>query len=340
MKRIRVTVQGEVVAEVDAVGELLVGRAEGVDIRINDPEVSSRHLRIRAAGDDVFVTDLGSTNGTGLDAGTLTPNVEVSFARGQKLMLGQAMIEVMEPAADADDRHSGDLFEAEHTVAVGGAGMQDALVNVARFKAASPRLVIAAAHDRRTVPIQEMEAVVGRDAQDCQVEIPHGSVSSRHAAITFKSGAFEIRDLGSANGTAVSGTRISAPTPLEPETAVTFGTIDCLFVCNHPEREDASRLSEQLANHAVAMSKITQAQARQVLDEHRKTGRLLGELFVEKGMLKPSEWSEFWKQREVIATLGSGAGGKAGGGSKTLWIVLALVALAVAVAAILMSTGG
>jgi pSer/pThr/pTyr-binding forkhead associated (FHA) protein len=337
MKRIRVTVGGDVVAEVDAVGELVVGRAEGVDIRINDPEVSSKHLRIRAAGDDVFVTDLGSTNGTGLDDGTLAPNTEVSLSRGQKLMLGQAMIEVMEPAADAGDDHSGDLFEAEQTVAVGGAGMQEALISVARFKAAAPRLVIAAAHDRRTVAIQEMEAVIGRDGQDCQVEIPHGSVSSKHAAITYKDGAFEIRDLGSSNGTAVSGTKITGPTPLAPETALTIGTIECLFTCNQPESEDAGRLSEQLTKHAVAMSKITQAQSRQILDEHRKSGRPVGELLVEKGMLKPAEWAEYWKQRDVIATLGSGAGGQAAGGGGKVWIVIALIAVAVAVAAVLMN---
>jgi len=334
MKRIRVTVGGEVMAEVDAVGELLVGRAEGVDVRINDPEVSSRHLRIRAVGDEVLVTDLGSTNGTGLDDATLTPHSEVPLRRGQKLMLGQAMIEVTEPAADVDEGGSGDMFQAEHTVAVGGAGMQEALINVARFKAAAPRLVIGAAHDRRTVAIQEMEAVIGRDASDCQVEIPHGSVSGKHATISFKNGKFELRDLGSSNGTAVGGVRITGPTTLEPETAVTIGTIECLFVCNQPESGDAARRSELLANHAVAMSKITQAQARQVLDEHRKTGRLLGELLVEKGMLKPADWAEIWRQRDVIATLGSGAGVKAGGGGSKTWIIFALIGLAVAAAAI------
>mgnify|MGYP002050265828 CR=1 FL=1 len=49
-------------------------------------------LRVRAAGDDVFVTDLGSTNGTGLDGGTLAPQTEVSLSRGQQLTPGQAAI--------------------------------------------------------------------------------------------------------------------------------------------------------------------------------------------------------------------------------------------------------
>ena len=334
MKRIRVTVGGEVIAEVDAVGELVIGRAEGVDIRINDSEVSSRHLRVRAEGDVVYVMDLGSTNGTGLDNGPLAPNTEVTLSRGQKLMLGQAMVEVTEPAATS---HSGDLFEAENTVAVGGAGMQAALINVARFRAASPRLVIGASHDRRTVAIQEMEVTIGRDGNDVQVEIPHGSVSSRHAALSFKDGKFELRDLGSANGTAVSGSKISSPTVLESETAITIGTIECLFVCNQPESEDASRLAEQLVNHAVAMSKITQAQSRQVLDEHRKTGRLVGELLVEKGMMSPADWASIWQQRQVIATLGSGAGAGAAGSSNKTWIIFALIGFAVAAAAILMS---
>ena len=60
MKRIRVTLGGEVVAEVDADRELILGRGEGADIRIQDGEISSRHLRIGPEGGGVVVTDLGS----------------------------------------------------------------------------------------------------------------------------------------------------------------------------------------------------------------------------------------------------------------------------------------
>jgi pSer/pThr/pTyr-binding forkhead associated (FHA) protein len=336
MKRIRVTLGGEVITEVDADRELILGRGEAADIRIQDGEISSRHLRIRPEGGGVVVTDLGSTNGSMLDDSTqLEAGVDVALERGHKLMVGPAMIEVVESAAAANESEG--YFEAEKTVAVGGAGMQAALINVARFKAAAPRLVIGAEHDRRTVPISEMETVIGRDRETCQIEISHASVSAKHASIVFD-GAFQLKDHGSSNGTFVDGNRISGGAAIQPETALRIGTVDCLFVCNQPGSEDAARLNEALANHAANMSKVTQAQARQVLDEHRKSGRLLGELFVEKGMLSPQEWADLWRQREVVATLGSaGAGTKDGDKS---WIIYVLIALAVAAAAYFAATGG
>jgi pSer/pThr/pTyr-binding forkhead associated (FHA) protein len=46
------------------VGETSVGRDVGCTLRFNDGSVSRRHLRFVRRADDVFVEDLGSTNGT------------------------------------------------------------------------------------------------------------------------------------------------------------------------------------------------------------------------------------------------------------------------------------
>ncbi len=325
MSRIRVTVEGAVVAEVEVDREIVLGRAEGVDIRVADSQVSSRHLRIRPADQGVLVADLGSTNGSVLDEGTqLQPNVDTPLARGQKLMVGPALVEVVETARPASD---GAFFGSEKTMAVGGGAMQAALINVARFKAAAPRLVVGAEHDRRVVPLQEMEVVVGREAAQCQVEIRHASVSSAHASISYKDGAFVVTDLGSSNGTFVDGNRITGPTTIQPETAVTFGTVDCLFACNQPESEGAARLSDALAQHIVAMRRATQGQVRSALDEHRKSGRPLGEVLVERGVLAPRQWVEIWRQRDVISTLGRGAA--TGGAPRWIWLVVAVAVLAV-----------
>lgn len=43
---------------------VLVGRAADCDVVINDPTVSSRHLRLSWEGDKVFIEDLASANGT------------------------------------------------------------------------------------------------------------------------------------------------------------------------------------------------------------------------------------------------------------------------------------
>lgn len=47
--------------------EATFGRAEGVDIHLEDPFASSRHARIVRQGDLLVLEDLGSTNGTYLN---------------------------------------------------------------------------------------------------------------------------------------------------------------------------------------------------------------------------------------------------------------------------------
>ena len=43
---------------------LVIGRLPECDVVLNDSNVSRRHAEIRRSGDGVFLTDLGSTNGT------------------------------------------------------------------------------------------------------------------------------------------------------------------------------------------------------------------------------------------------------------------------------------
>ncbi|NCQ36272.1 FHA domain-containing protein, partial [bacterium] len=45
----------------------LVGRAPQSSVRLTDPQVSGRHARLRVDGSRLFVSDLGSLNGTELD---------------------------------------------------------------------------------------------------------------------------------------------------------------------------------------------------------------------------------------------------------------------------------
>jgi DNA-binding NtrC family response regulator len=46
------------------VDPLVIGRDEGAQIRVSDPEVSAIHCELRAVNEGVLVKDLGSTNGT------------------------------------------------------------------------------------------------------------------------------------------------------------------------------------------------------------------------------------------------------------------------------------
>lgn len=51
--------------------------------------VSRKHLRISLAGDQYFVEDLGSSNGTVLGTNRLAPNTRTALNSGDQLRLGK-----------------------------------------------------------------------------------------------------------------------------------------------------------------------------------------------------------------------------------------------------------
>jgi NADPH-dependent 2,4-dienoyl-CoA reductase/sulfur reductase-like enzyme/pSer/pThr/pTyr-binding forkhead associated (FHA) protein len=66
----------------------LVGSAPGAAVELRDLSVAREHARIRRAGDEVFVTDLGSGRGTLVGGAPLPPGVEVRLPEGGWLRLG------------------------------------------------------------------------------------------------------------------------------------------------------------------------------------------------------------------------------------------------------------
>lgn len=79
--------------------ELVIGR-ESEGLRIADPQMSRRHLRIRRLGSSIEVSDLGSTNGSFLDGVPLKqPQVVNDTCR---VLIGDTTITI-DPAAGADE---------------------------------------------------------------------------------------------------------------------------------------------------------------------------------------------------------------------------------------------
>ncbi|NOZ87334.1 MAG: Flp pilus assembly complex ATPase component [Deltaproteobacteria bacterium] len=76
-----------------------------------------------------------------------------------------------------------------------------------------------------TANIKEFErtqVIIGRSS-DCNLVLPAGSVSRRHAKLVVHEGRVVIADLGSANGTLVNGKRIAKPKVVHSGDIVTLG---------------------------------------------------------------------------------------------------------------------
>lgn len=71
-------------------------------------------------------------------------------------------------------------------------------------------------------PLEGDLVTIGRDATNT-IAINDTEVSRKHATMIFQGGKYVIEDLGSTNGTAVNGQRISAPHVLKPGSTIAFG---------------------------------------------------------------------------------------------------------------------
>jgi pSer/pThr/pTyr-binding forkhead associated (FHA) protein len=82
----------------DLAEELTVGRAAGCQVRVDDTYASQLHARIFRRDGQLFVEDLGSTNGTYLNRRG-TKNKEkvagpLALKLGDRLMIGKTVLEV------------------------------------------------------------------------------------------------------------------------------------------------------------------------------------------------------------------------------------------------------
>lgn len=68
----------------------------------------------------------------------------------------------------------------------------------------------------------DRDVVIGR-GEGCDIVVDDEFASDRHATISVEGSAVWVEDLGSTNGTAVAGTRISGRVRIEPGATITVG---------------------------------------------------------------------------------------------------------------------
>lgn len=71
---------------------ILIGRADDSTLKLDDDYASTRHARISQQGEEWYVEDLGSTNGTYLDRAKVTAPTRVPL--GAPVRIGKTVIEL------------------------------------------------------------------------------------------------------------------------------------------------------------------------------------------------------------------------------------------------------
>src|SRR6476661_1700026 len=84
---------------------LIVGRGEDCDIRVLDTSVSRRHVRIEKIGDDFYVLDMQSTNGTYVNDKQSLPGDPIPMRDGDYVRVGNCIFRYLASGNVEADYH-------------------------------------------------------------------------------------------------------------------------------------------------------------------------------------------------------------------------------------------
>jgi len=91
--------------------EIVVGRESDCDVMVPIDTVSRCHCRLHQRGDAVFLTDLGSTNGTALNDEALAPNEAFALRSGDRIRVGSAIFKYLR-GGDVESLHHEEIYRA------------------------------------------------------------------------------------------------------------------------------------------------------------------------------------------------------------------------------------
>lgn len=79
----------------------IVGRNKGANLSVQDEDASRRHVEIFRQGDQLFVRDLASKNGSRLGDQPLKPEAETAWPSGTRLYVGANELDYDDPVVEA-----------------------------------------------------------------------------------------------------------------------------------------------------------------------------------------------------------------------------------------------
>lgn len=221
-----------------------IGRAEDNLVNLADSNVSRRHAQIVVAGNNCFLVDLGSGNGTFLNGSKVKSNEQVILRHGDTISiesfnLSFNMIDEM-LANSFNEVTDSDMLEVK------------LLKKVLRAidKESIPSIEVLNGNfvgKKFFIPADIEEAVIGRD-ETADFEIKEYVISRNHAKIVRGEEHVTIQDLGSKNGTYVNNRRITEQ-ELHDGDRIALGTI--VLIYRNPKEVDMEEISAQARKRHV-----------------------------------------------------------------------------------------
>ncbi len=190
---------------------IVIGRDPNADIHLDNRALSRRHAQLEKRGAAIWISDLGSQNGTYVNGAVITKPKALDF--GDVIELGRYKIEI---------------------------------VDVEEATPETPVLTLDGPEGRHRFALVGDDIIIGRSPQ-CDIAIGHKSVSRRHIKLSLVKGQMAVEDLGSQNGTRLNGHVIDGETPFQFGDEIQVSD----FTLKITQMQNASSVQDQRRNTMV-----------------------------------------------------------------------------------------
>jgi ABC-type multidrug transport system ATPase subunit len=192
--------------------------------------VSRRHAEIKKTGDQFFISDLKSFNGTLVDGKRITETVALFDGDEIQLGAGGPLLRLTDPAHPASAKKSAGVPSASQAAIPSAFGQIAAIASRQTIVStgsgslqsttppgsAQPQLLARLSFDTRP------QLSVGR-AADNDLRLDGLQISNHHARFARTNGSVTVEDAGSTNGVYVNGERISGRRPVQLADIIQIG---------------------------------------------------------------------------------------------------------------------
>ncbi|HEU4407413.1 MAG TPA: FHA domain-containing protein [Polyangiaceae bacterium] len=221
---------------------VVIGRAEGCEVRLPDASVSPRHASLRRQEGAYVLVDEGSDNGTFVAGHRLAPLAPRTVADGDLVRVGRVWLELRLNAALA-------VSPPHATIDLALALVERALADAG--EASAPSIIVRAGPDegkRFPLPAADSPYVLGR-GNGVDIYLEEHDASRRHVQLLRRGEQLLVRDLGSKNGTSLGGQRLPSGRDVPWRAGVELGIGRDVLVYEHPAAEALAELERSATEH-------------------------------------------------------------------------------------------
>lgn len=206
-----------------AQGEVRLGRGAGLDLVLPFPTVSTVHARIFAMDDQWWVEDLESVNGTWVGPRRISPKRPEPLRTGDELRLADITVVFAGVSGTTLAPDAGKSQEVHGTTTIARRLVAD-LFGAVRPTEVAVLEVVAGPDQGQKLPLPDAGRTyrVGRGAT-CDLVLRDPDASREHLALERRWDGIFAQDLGSKNGVAVAGRRITEPTRVGDGVEISLG---------------------------------------------------------------------------------------------------------------------